>query len=514
MTWPPPLLLAHDHLPWTLDATAAGVTAEALAALPWAVAFDELEAREGGAIANPDEGRQVGHTWLRDPMRAPDVETAQAIGAMQEAVADVVDGVLGGRLTTPAGDRFTDVIHVGIGGSALGPQLLLDALADDAEGRPRGLRVHVVDNVDPDGVARLLGRLGDRLATSLVVMVSKSGGTPEPRRTLTAVHAAMRAKGLTPGGHSVAVTGPGSALDREAEAGGWLARLPIWDWVGGRFSLSSAVGLLPAGLAGLDTAALLEGAAAVDGWTRTRDPLANPAAIVAGAWHLLGHGRGDRAMVVLPYADRLEKLSRHLQQLVMESIGKSLDRQGNRVEQGLTVYGNKGSTDQHAFVQQLRDGRDDALVVFLQVLSPSPHDPAQPDGVRMGDQLQGFLLGTRRALGAIDRPTLTITVPSVDERVLGGLVALFERAVGLYASLVDLNAYHQPGVEAGKKAATAILATADALRDALSDGGDVPTLAARVGADPVEVLYLLRRFEAVGAAAVDGSPLTGTWTAR
>lgn len=515
MPWPPPLLLAHAHLPWTLDATRAQMPRPSRMGLPWQRAFDEMAALEAGAIANADEGRQVGHYWLRAPELAPSVGLAQAIGDAALATATLADKVVGGRLLTDAGQAFTDVLHIGIGGSALGPQLLLDALGDAPDGQRLGLPIHFLDNTDPDGIARTLGRLGDRLATSLVVMVSKSGGTPEPRRALSLVRRAMRGMGLTPEPHLVAITAPGSALDTLAQQEGWRARLPIWDWVGGRFSLFSAVGLLPAELGGIDTAALLAGARDMDAWTRGPDPDTNPAAVLAAAWHHAGHGRGDAALVVLPYADRLLTLSRYLQQLVMESLGKRLNRHGDVVHQGLTVFGNKGSTDQHAFVQQLRDGRRDALVTFIQVLHTPAPDPRLEDGVSAGDQLQGFLLGTRRALAEDGRPSLTITVPQVDATTLGGLIALFERAVGLYASLIDVNAYHQPGVEAGKVAAASVLALSARLRSTLAEApASIPDLARDLDAHPGDLYDLLRRAQVQGLAAVHGSPLTGVWSWR
>src|SRR5262249_21169237 len=131
----------------------------------------------------------------------------------------------------------------------------------------------------------------------------------------------------------------------------------------------SAVGLVPAALAGIDVDGFLAGAADMDRWTRESRWEANPAAVVAGVLHRTGNGRGDRSMVVLPYSDRLLLLSRYLQQLVRESLGKKLDRDGKTVHQGIAVYGNKGSTDQHAYVQQLRDGRNDFLALFVEVLS-------------------------------------------------------------------------------------------------------------------------------------------------
>ena len=175
-------------------------------------------------------------------------------------------------------------------------------------------------------------------------------------------------------------------------------------------------------------------------------------------WYYATGGKGQKDMVVLPYKDRLLLFSRYLQQLVMESLGKRLDLQGHRVDQGLAVYGNKGSTDQHAYVQQLREGVWNFFVVFIRVLESGGSALQVETGVTAGDYLHGFLLGTREALFDNDRESITITIPRVEARTVGGLIALFERAVGLYAGLVGINAYHQPGVEAGKKAAASILA--------------------------------------------------------
>ena len=163
-------------------------------------------------------------------------------------------------------------------------------------------------------------------------------------------------------------------------------------------------------------------------------------------------------MVVLPYKDRLELFSKYLQQLVMESLGKEQDLAGNVVNQGLCVLGNKGSTDQHSYIQQLRDGPNDFFATFIEVLKDQTGVPVftEPDATS-GDFLEGFFLGTRSALAENDRESLTITVNEVDAKTVGLLIALFERAVGFYASLVNINAYHQPGVEAGKKAAGNVL---------------------------------------------------------
>ncbi|MBF0246260.1 MAG: glucose-6-phosphate isomerase, partial [Planctomycetes bacterium] len=232
----------------------------------------------------------------------------------------------------------------------------------------------------------------------------------------------------------------------------------MWDWVGGRTSVMSAVGLLPAALEGLDIRAFLTGAKEMDQWTRESDLLKNPAGLLSAAWYIAGQGKGRRDMVLLPYKDRLELFSRYLQQLIMESIGKRLNLKGEEVNQGIAVYGNKGSTDQHAYVQQLRDGLDNFFVTFIEVLRGREGGSIEVDeNVRSGDYLEGFYLGTREALHSAGRQSLTLTIEKVDEVNLGRLIALFERAVGFYASYVDINAYHQPGVEAGKLAATRIL---------------------------------------------------------
>src|SRR6185295_15270860 len=164
-----------------------------------------------------------------------------------------------------------------------------------------------------------------------------------------------------------------------------------------------------------------------------------------------------------------------------------------RVNQGLSVYGNKGSTDQHAYVQQLREGVPNFFAVFIRVLEDGgPAQDVEP-GVTAGDYLHGFLLGTRAALFENDRESMTITVPRVDARIVGALIALFERAVGLYASLVGINAYHQPGVEAGKKAAASVLGLQAKVLSALTTKPQTAEqIAAAVGApDAVETIFFL-----------------------
>jgi glucose-6-phosphate isomerase len=446
-------------------------------------AFDRMDALERGAIANPDEKRMVGHYWLRAPQLAPSPDLARAIVETRDQVLHFADQVHRGVVRPPAAARFTRLLVVGIGGSALGPQLVADALGS----RHDALVPAFLDNTDPDGIDRTLRALGAGLAQTISVVISKSGTTPETRNGMLETIEAYRSHGLDFGPHAVAVTQDGSALDRQAREQGFLARFPMWDWVGGRTSETSAVGLVPAALQGVDVRELLAGAAAMDRLTRRRDVRGNPAALLALAWYHAGDGRGARDMVILPYKDRLALMSRYLQQLVMESLGKEKDLQGRTVHQGLSVYGNKGSTDQHAYVQQLRDGLPNFFATFIEVRRDREGAGIEVEpGVTSGDYLHGFLLGTRRALHENGRPSITLSIDTLDARSLGALIALYERTVGLYATLIDINAYHQPGVEAGKKAAAAVLdlqrRLVEALRARGEAGGTCEQLAADAGA--------------------------------
>jgi len=417
-------------------------------------AFDAMAALERGGIANVSERRMVGHYWLRAPELAPDVAIRDEIESSIERVRRFAADIHSGAIKPQRSDGFFVVLVVGIGGSALGAQLLCDALGSTED----RMIVRFIDNTDPAGIDRILDELREDLDHTLVVVVSKSGGTRETINGADEVAQAYADAGLVFARHAVAVTQDGSRLAQRAASERWLATFPMWDFVGGRTSVTAAPGLLPAALLGADIGALLDGAAAGDVATRVADLRRNPAAMLAAMWHIAGHGRGDRHMVVLPYRDQLALLSRYLQQLVMESLGKAETRDGTPVEQGLTVLGNKGSTDQHALVQQLRDGRNDFFALFVRVLRDRDDASLMLDqDATSGDYLDAFWQGTRDALSEKGRSSITLTLDRLDAHRLGALIALFERAVGLYAELIDVNAYDQPGVEAGKRAATAVI---------------------------------------------------------
>ncbi len=455
------------------------------------MAFDAMAELEAGAIANPDENRMVGHYWLRAPDLAPDPNMTTAIRGCLDHIRRFASEVHAGQIAPPAGGRFQNVLVIGIGGSALGPQFVDDALA--SAGDP--MRVFFFDNTDPDGFDRTLARISEQLARTLVLVISKSGGTKETRNGMLEAARAYQSAGLDFARHAVAITSEGSALHLVCQKENWLDAFPMWDWVGGRTSQLSAVGLLPAALQGLDIDALLAGAAAMDAITRRPAIHENPAALLALMWYDAARQRGLRDMVIIPYKDRLSLISRYLQQLIMESLGKERDLDGQVVNEGITVYGNKGSTDQHAYVQQLREGLHNFYVTFIEVLRDRQGESMEVEpGTTSGDYLTGFLLGTREALYENNRESMTITLEDVTPRSVGSLIALFERAVGLYATLVHINAYHQPGVEAGKKAAGEVLALQ---QEALAYLGKQPgqkltaeSIAQRIGsADQVEWVY-------------------------
>jgi glucose-6-phosphate isomerase len=248
-------------------------------------------------------------------------------------------------------------------------------------------------------------------------------------------------------------------------------------------------------LEGFDIDGFLTGAAAMDKRTRAPDVTQNAAMLLALTWYYAGDGKGAKDMVILPYKDRLALFAKYLQQLVMESLGKEKDLDGQIVHQGIAVYGNKGSTDQHAYVQQLRDGVLNFFLTFIEVLKDRRGERFEvEDGITSGDYLQGFLRGTRSALYESGCESLTISIPEVNAFNLGALIALYERAVGFYGSLVNVNAYDQPGVEAGKKAATRLLQLQKQVSQQLATdrGKTAEEIARSIDADPEDVFHVLR----------------------
>ncbi|MCL4140360.1 UNVERIFIED_CONTAM: hypothetical protein GTU68_011132, partial [Idotea baltica] len=426
-------------------------------------ALVSMEELDNGAEANPDEGRMVGHYWLRDESKSPNNELKKEIVNCKNKIKDFVNSIHTGKILSQSGETFLNFIVVGIGGSALGPQLLEASLNPPCA----KLKAYFLDNTDPDGIELTLESIPN-IDRTLVLVVSKSGGTKETLNAQILTKEYFKKKEVDTSSCFVAVTGEGSKLDKAAVSENWLERFPMWDWVGGRTSLWSAVGLLPAALQGIPIDELLAGAKDMDALNRNKNLKENPAVLLAFSTFMTTNGKGEKAMVVLPYKDRLSLFSKYLQQLIMESLGKEKNLNGQVVNQGISVYGNKGSTDQHSYVQQLRSGLNNFFAVFIEVLKELS-DIEVAENVKAGDYLSGFYQGTRKALFDNNRESISITIEELNAYSLGQMLALFERFVGIYACLINVNAYHQPGVEAGKKAAEAVIEKQNNILKVLKD---------------------------------------------
>ena len=452
--------------------------------------FSSIKDLEAGAISNLDEERQVGHYWLRNPSVAPNNLIKNEITNDIKDISEFGENILGGKIRNNNNQIYTDVLWIGIGGSGLGPLLITEALQKNSV----GLNFSYIDNIDPFLISEKLDELSDKLSTTLFVVVSKSGGTPEPKIAMNIIKKHIENNNLEWNSNAIAITMKDSQLFKKARLENWLKIFNLPDWVGGRTSITSSVGLLPLALINQDISEFIKGAAIMDELTRITNIKDNPAALLSSAWFFSGGGIGKRDMVVLPYRDRLQVFSKYLQQLVMESLGKKFNRKGEIVHQGISVFGNKGSTDQHAYVQQLRDGIDNFFCIFIELLdSPSTKNYFESENPK--EFLSGFLQGTRSALSNENRQSITITLDKLNCLTLGALIALFERAVSFYAELVDINAYDQPGVEAGKKAAAEIIEYQKKVTEILNAGRElsINEITSLIGISSSEPIFFIIR---------------------
>ncbi|HPN84177.1 MAG TPA: hypothetical protein PK821_02465 [Victivallales bacterium] len=411
----------------------------------------EMRKIEAGEIKNPDENRKVTH--FTDRKYYPSTEIFKSVELF-------VKDLRSGKIKGSTGKNIESAVINGIGGSALGPQFLQFAIngphwnEKTVAGRNGWMKIYFTDNTDTAGVMDILQVID--LEKTIVVSISKSGGTQETKNNMIAFSQFYSAAGLDFSKHACAITMEGSELDKFAKNANWLKIFPMADSIGGRTSETSVVGHVPAALAGINFKDLLDGACNMDEWTRNSNFRENPSYMLALMWYLAGKGRGEKNMVIVPYSDRLVLLSRYLQQLVMESIGKERDLEGKLVCQGLNVFGNKGGTDAHAFIQQLNDGKDDFFATFIEVLRDSAQIEVE-NGITMGDYLHGFQAGLTNALLEKNRKVITIRITEVNAFSLGMIIALYERAVAFYAELIHINAFHQPGVQAYKLASKEII---------------------------------------------------------
>lgn len=371
--------------------------------------------------------------------------------------------------------RFDDVVVLGIGGSALGPIALRTALLSpdwnalsDAErqGRPR---LHVLDNVDPHTIAALLDRLN--LERSLFVVISKSGGTAETMAQYLVVRDRLASKTRDAKAHLVFVTDPKNGALREISNAEGIPALDIPPAVGGRYSVLTPVGILPAALVGMDTAALLAGAADIAARCRGDALAKNPAGLFGTLQFLADSKTGRHIHVLMPYSDPLRDIADWFVQLWAESLGKH--RQPGDNGAGPTPLAALGATDQHSKVQLFMEGPLDKTVAFIAVREtpvdvpiPSLHSDVKElgylGGHRLGELLSIEQRATAGALARRGRLSMAIHIDRVDAWHLGALFMLLEIATVYAGALYGVNPLDQPGVELGKQFTYAQLGRADA----------------------------------------------------
>lgn len=448
-----------------------------------------LEARREalftGGTVNPSEGRPALHTALRGPAEPPlrvgGEDIAATVHATLERMAALAGAVRRGERTGATGRPIRDVISIGIGGSDLGPRLALEALAPLADGP----RVHFVANVDGVELERALAACDPE--RTLVLVVSKSFGTRETMRNAEQAMAWLRAGVAAGDVIPRQVIGVAANLERVRALGldPELA-LPMWDWVGGRYSLWSAVGLAVMIAVGpARFRALLEGAHAMDRHFREA-PLARNLPVILGllsVWY--GAALGLRSQAVVPYSERLARLPAHLQQLLMESSGKSVTLDGEPVSADTVpvIWGQTGTPSQHAFFQALHQGTDVVPVDFIGVAGPVAVETGDPEELtahllaqsqalmrgRSADEIRAELIAAGAADdGTLDaqvaaricpgnRPSNTLLLQDLAPERLGALIALYEHRAFVEGTLWGINSFDQWGVELGKQLARDLL---------------------------------------------------------
>lgn len=476
------------------------VTDEALAALVRLARAGALEdairAQFSGEPVNVSEQRAALHTALRAPEHSEPQAEVRAAAETRRKMTALVSAVHSGSRVGATGRPFETVLSIGIGGSDLGPRMVCAAL-----GRSR-LAARFLSNIDGDALASAVDGLDPE--TTLVVVISKSFGTQE---TLTNASGVRRwlvgSLGCTEreaGAHLIAVTArPDRARDLGIDD---EAILPMWDWVGGRYSLWSAVGLPVALAAGPEAyAELLSGARAMDEHL-LEAPLEANLPVLMGLLSLWNRNvLGLPTHAVVPYSDRLSGLPDYLQQLVMESNGKNATRSGASVERATApvIWGGAGTDAQHAFFQMLHQGTDRVPVDFVGFVAPD-HDHSEHHRLLLANLLaQSEALARGRGRAATeaalreqglseadaaeaaahrlypgDRPNSVFLLQDLSAHSLGALIAAWEHSVYVQGHLLDINSYDQWGVELGKTIADRI---APLLSGASRDGADPVTAA-------------------------------------
>lgn len=421
-------------------------------------ALEKFKEIEQGKVVNKtsvkeeSENRSVDHYNLRLKEELVKGKSLQHSIDYWKQIKQYVSEILQGKITNKNKKPYTDVIFNGIGGSYLGPLMMLVAIKGNDFNFNTGLklRMHFVCNTDSDSFSSTMKKLD--LETAIMVNMSKSGSTSETKGNMDAFNDLLVSKGLDIGHHNIAVTTPGSNFDKYAKENKFLNIFYMNNETGGRVSVVSAIGMIPCAFAELDFEEFLQGLSYMDQLCRRSNPLENPAMILAIGIDKLTNTQGRKNMIVLGYSDFLKEFSHYLQQLYMESLGKEYNEKGFQNPEGQTVFGGVGTGEQHAFMQQIQKGISDAFVRFVYFLKRK-EDFTLKDKGSMGRQLLAFVKGTEEALLKNERPFISSTFEKCDLFNLGMMISMEENIVSIIASFRDINAYDQPGVQDGKLAA-------------------------------------------------------------
>ena len=427
-----------------------------------------------GAVINTGENRLVLHHLTRgqlgDAVVADGVDKRAFYVAQQEKIAEFANKVHAGEITNAAGEKFTTVVQIGIGGSDLGPRAMYLALENWA--KKQGLfkmEAKFISNVDPDDAAAVLNSID--VAHSLFVLVSKSGTTLETLTNESFVKDALKNAGLDASKHMVAVTSETSPL---AKSDDYLAAFFMDDYIGGRFSSTSAVGGAVLSLAfGPEVfAQFLEGAAEEDKLSANPDVLQNPEMLDALIGVYERNILGYPATAVLPYSQALSRFPAHLQQADMESNGKSVNRFGEPVNYvtGPVLFGEPGTHGQHSFYQLLHQGTDIVPLQFVGFRNSQIGTDVDIQGstsqqklcANVAAQIVAFACGkaddNRNKNFEGGRPSSIIIGDQLDPKALGALLAHFENKIMFQGFIWNVNSFDQEGVQLGKVLAKKVLA--------------------------------------------------------
>ncbi len=433
--------------------------------------IEQFKGMKRGEVVNRIDGyeseeRMALHTAVRDLGDEPlhPEASAQARAELRK-LRDFLDGLAAAEIVNEAGESFTDMVMVGIGGSDLGPRALYLALAAF---RIHGRRVHFISNVDPDDAAAVLRCLD--LSRTLVNVVSKSGSTLETLTNEELVRASFKAVGLDPGRHFIAVTGKGSPMDNPAR---YLRSFYMFDYIGGRYSVTSMVGAVMLGFAlGFEQLSeILAGAHAVDQAAEEPDIRRNIPLLMAllGIWN--HNFLGCDTLAVLPYSQALIRFTAHLQQCDMESNGKSIDRFGQPLawQSGPVVWGEPGTNGQHAFYQLLHQGTTIVPVEFIGFRQSQYGEDLEIQGTTSQEKLLANLLAQSLAMAAGrgnanpnrrfagNRPNRILLADRLTPYTMGALMAVYETKIVMQGFIWNINSFDQEGVQLGKVLANEII---------------------------------------------------------